>query len=693
MNNIKKAILIYIMFIFIFNNIFASSWVTLKQVDSSTFLWIKKSRTAKILDDFKNKQQKLVFDNIPLSKDEESLIFDYDWKINSYENILNRLENIKKQYKEQKRTVSIEKINLNIALKQLDDSIETTNKSIKEIIDIITFQNKKIEEYINKNNDLELKINTNKSHILNYLNYIYSKWTLVYSNDNKDVDVIRSIILNDWNLSDIMNDIHLKTIIELNWQNLINTYKDLIKENYFNKENLKKTKIENLKLKKELDLKNRYLTSQKEYKENLLKITKWKEALFNKYINSKQENQLNVKNKIWEVFNDYNEVFTKISNKYNCDISIFSWSFNIDNVDNLNELIFDKNPKCLEIKKYFILEKKLKKEEELEEINPFLWPVEPYNWISSYFYDPEYFKQLWSKHEAIDIPIFQWTDIIAPANGYVYFVYEPEVWEYWYIAIKHQSWFVTIYWHVSEVYVKQFDFIQAWQVFAKSWWAPWTKWAWIMTSWPHLHFEIYKNRESVDPLRFLNLTHLKFEKLDSKYQYKYIEDLKSVYWNRANTSKYKTFYIYWETETERQKNLLNKYATSDFNNWDIWVEEWINGKIDPSFLMCLWLAETWLWKSLKTSFNVWNVWNTDSWSTYDFLNPKEWVYWIVKTLNNKFLKEYSTIDQLSRWWNNNWSIYASSNKSWHTNVVKCLSSLKWRFIEDNYSFRIDKNNN
>jgi hypothetical protein len=33
----------------------------------------------------------------------------------------------------------------------------------------------------------------------------------------------------------------------------------------------------------------------------------------------------------------------------------------------------------LEIKKYFILEKKLKKEEELEEINPFLWPVEPYN--------------------------------------------------------------------------------------------------------------------------------------------------------------------------------------------------------------------------------------------------------------------------------------------------------------------------
>jgi hypothetical protein len=50
-----------------------------------------------------------------------------------------------------------------------------------------------------------------------------------------------------------------------------------------------------------------------------------------------------------------------------------------------------------------------------------------------------------------------------------------------------------------------------------------------MTSGPHLHFEVYKDRESVDPLRFLNLTHLKFEKLDSKYQYKYIEDLKIKY--------------------------------------------------------------------------------------------------------------------------------------------------------------------
>jgi hypothetical protein len=42
-------------------------------------------------------------------------------------------------------------------------------------MDIIAFQNKQIEEYINKNKDLELQISINRSSILNYLNYLYSK--------------------------------------------------------------------------------------------------------------------------------------------------------------------------------------------------------------------------------------------------------------------------------------------------------------------------------------------------------------------------------------------------------------------------------------------------------------------------------------------------------------------------------------
>lgn len=60
-----------------------------------------------------------------------------------------------------------------------------------------------------------------------------------------------------------------------------------------------------------------------------------------------------------------------------------------------------------------------------------------------------------------------------------------------------------------------------------------------------------------------------------------------------------------------------------------------------------------------------------------------------KTFNNKFLKGYTKISELSRWGNTDDSIYASSGGNWHNNIVKCLSALKGRFVEDDFKFRIN----
>ncbi len=59
-----------------------------------------------------------------------------------------------------------------------------------------------------------------------------------------------------------------------------------------------------------------------------------------------------------------------------------------------------------------------------------------------------------------------------------------------------------------------------------------------------------------------------------------------------------------------------------------------------------------------------------------------------KTFNNQFLSKYMKLSELSRWGNDTGSIYASSNANWHNNIVKCLSALKGRFVEDDYHFRI-----
>lgn len=54
----------------------------------------------------------------------------------------------------------------------------------------------------------------------------------------------------------------------------------------------------------------------------------------------------------------------------------------------------------------------------------------------------------------------------------------------------------------------------------------------------------------------------------------------------------KRFTLKGDTEEERQKYLLKAYATPDFQDWDMWNNTALEAGIDPSFLMCVGLAET-----------------------------------------------------------------------------------------------------
>lgn len=100
--------------------------------------------------------------------------------------------------------------------------------------------------------------------------------------------------------------------------------------------------------------------------------------------------------------------------------------------------------------------------------NKLSWPVDNAGGISTYFRDPDYESALGSAHDAIDIRIPQGSDIVAPADGYVYFVNPPVKGGYGYIALKHPEGFVTVYGHVSEILVSKYDVVKAGQIFARS---------------------------------------------------------------------------------------------------------------------------------------------------------------------------------------------------------------------------------
>lgn len=659
------------------------------EADSMSFVGIRKSQTAKILDNFKEKQEVLLFDNTPYMMGEESGLFDAQARIKVLEKVSARLDNAKSQYQDRKQDLQVQKVTLRNTLKRLDESIAESMEMIRDTEIKIVKGNRNIADLQTKIADLKVKIEANRKTILEYLAYVYSKGDLVYAED-QDVDILKSMILNDGNFSDILTDIHYKSLLESAGQNFIEIRRGLIREYYVDTEELKKEKVANLRYKTALRDRRAELESQHAYKEKLLRITQGQEALFNRYLMEKTARQKEIENRIEEIQEGAETLFSDFAKRYGCFTKEDGTAVSGEAATTGSGVKLLDSKKCQEVRAFFEAEKSLKDStflDESGETNPFVWPVEP-RYISSYYRDQSYFDSVGSEHEAIDIPAAQGTEIVAPADGYVYFVNPPVEGGYGYVALKHTNGFLTVYGHVSEVMAERFQFVKAGELFAKSGGAPGTPGAGVMTSGAHLHLELHRSRETLDPLRFLDLSHLRYESLDKKYSYKYVEDLKARYGKRANLSNYETFRIVGADETERQKNLLANYAVGDFKKWELWTEEGVEGKVDPSFLMCVGLAETGLGKNLKTAYNVGNIGNTDSGGTYDFASAREGVYWMTKTLNNKYLGKHQGIDDLSRWGNKDGAIYASSSKHWHTNVVRCLSALKGRFIEDDYRFRL-----
>lgn len=126
-----------------------------------------------------------------------------------------------------------------------------------------------------------------------------------------------------------------------------------------------------------------------------------------------------------------------------------------------------------------------------------------------------------------------------------------------------------------------------------------------------MHFVVYEDEQYADPLEFLDLSYVPFQSLPEKYEYKYKSDFKSrkgfEYQESKKTQSSGSFRILGDTEIERQKYLLGTYAVGSFREWDIWVEEAVAGGIDPTFMMCVGLAETSLGKHLKSAYNIGNV--------------------------------------------------------------------------------------
>lgn len=628
----------------------------------------------RILDAFKKEEQSLLFESVPFDHSGSLDLLKHEYTMNGLEGLKERLKSIENIYTNKKEFMSARRRSLEETITSLDNAINDTLDGIRKTEDSIDIKTGKIEEYQNLSTELSIHIRKNRATILSYLVNIYSEGTLIYNQENS-IDILQSLILSDESIDSVSTDITYKSLVSILGQQFIKEYKLLIRDYYKTvlhiRDSLALLDTDKALLEKEKSL----LFLQKHQREDLLKATKWQEDLFQEYALAQRKAQESVEKSWQDESVSYMASLDQLLEKNGC---------------NAKKKTGKDIEKCAGILSFYRNERALTKIQiATGSMNIMEWPVQNAQHISTYFRDPEYFNAFWSQHDAIDIVTPQSSDVRAALDGYLLYMLPPVEWGYSYLALKHPGWYTTVYGHLSEILVKPYQFVRKWDIIARSGGAPGTPGAGPMTTGAHLHFEVYRNKEALDPLRVLNISSLNYSELPSRYQDKFIGDIVELSGTGTSTDQYvRKFYIGGETEEARQKYLLKTYATPDFQNLNTWVDTALEEGIDPDFLICVWLAETTLGNYLKTSYNVGNVGNTDDGSTTSFSSPQEGIAWMGKTFNNKFLSGYTHVSELSRWGNPDGTIYASSNANWHNNIIRCISSLKWRFVEDDYNFRV-----
>lgn len=517
---------------------------------------------------------------------------------------------------------------------------------------LIAYQ-KQMRNLIKQLREAQISSEKAREYLNEYMTLLYKMQLKIYDQDWEDIDDIRLFINSDnFNETFVGNDLLSAMTVQLS---------DLIDKN--SQEEIKKTNL----LSKLWDLKISAQKSIETYREQIDKLEQKKQYLLS-FIQLYKKSASEA-SKFDMVFKDKEDV--------NKMVLTF-----IDDIVKKNYRTEDNIPENIKI----MLESKDSSDDDEA---PIAWPIYPIEEIMRYFNDSDFEKENGFKHQAIQIKAIQWTPIYAARDWVVYYVSN------WidnisWMVIVHKEWYVTVYQYMNQIIVNPGDIVQRGQLIGYSGWEPGTMWAWFASEWENLTFSVYKNGVAVDPLTLLDLSVVtdRQNTLPEEYKIKYLNDQLVRPINVSDLTL-----MEWKTVEERAQRFLNGYGVGIYKDLNFWesVVEWTN--IDRDVVICIALAESTLWKYLTTSNNIWNVWNNDRWDRVAYNTPYAWARLIPLTLNNQYLWWYHTINQLSRYGNEDWKIYASSPINWQTNVMKCLSKIKWYTVPEDFPFRVWPNPN
>ena len=502
-------------------------------------------------------------------------------------------------------------------------------------------------------------IEKTKEYISKFTNFLYKTKNDFYTKDSNEIDDLKLLVNSDKVPETLANDYVIKSML-IQFDELISK----LQNDESNKIKLLK-RINALKVTAKEQIKNYQdqivkLQEKKNYLLQFIELYKndrfRSQAVLNSLFNSRKEVDMKIKNLVLEIK----------EKKYK------SVSFNV-------------NDKLIELAK---ASDKIQDNQKTTHI--ISWPIYPVEDIQTYFDDPVYAKKYWISHNGIQIEVNQWSTVYASKDWIVYYISDHEswVWISW-MLIVHENGYITTYMYLNKIIVKVWDVVMEWQPIWYSGWEPWTKWAWFISGWPNLTFWVFKNWNAVDPLNLLDLSVIKNkDNIQDKYSVSYLNDK----YARPIDITELTF-MSWNDVDTRADNFINTYAVWIYRELPFWEDVVDETNIDRDMVICVAFAESTLWHYLTTDWNIWNVWNNDRWDRVSFSSAFAGARAIPDTLNNRNLWYYYTINELSRYDNQNGKIYASSPINRQTNVLKCLSQIKWYYVPEDFPFRIGPNPN
>lgn len=625
-----------------FSWVSTQSWEVDKVVDKAKYLKHFLDKEKEMINEIYKNSSFWVFLDVENAQEQlEALSGKFKDLSTDFDKVKSKKQKVDKRYQDLRKSI-----------KNIFEDIRKNNSKITDKIIKIKIYTKKLLELKSNLKKIEKDIDSTKSSLERYTKFLY-KLNNDYYWKNFEIDNVK-LFIKSKNIADTLSEEEIIKILTMKLKDLIN--------------NLKKKRKKYNKYTDKLDeLRVEYKYEVKEFKNEVENLQEQKEYLV-KLLNFINEDKQELTNKYKKLVNNKSDVRKKILNMVSLT------QHKMDKVDFSSWL--DINP---------LLDSKWKKDWD----KFFSWPVLPVKKISSFYKDSEYQKHFGVEHRGLDVAVKQGSEIYAPANGVVYKVVNNDSLRVNRMVVLHKHWYITVYMHLNDIFVKKWDFIKRWEIIAKSWGKPWTRWAWLVSDGPHLHFEVIQNGKHMDPLHVLDLSVLNGKnQLIEKYHFKYIKDKYSRKFDLWDID-----YISWNSLAEKRKNFLKKFAYGPYRKLELWKKAAKNTNVDLDIWICIGFAESGLWHNMSSEWNVGNVWNNDRGDRVWFSSAYEWARVIYMALINKYLSQHNTIDNLSRYGNKKWSIYASDKVHWQKNVNKCLSMIKWYQVPENYTFRVFENRN